>query len=45
MPENQAQIGKELKELGIVSNAAVQCDGYVVKKHDLDTARVDNDVL
>ena len=39
------QIGKELKELGVVSNAAVQCDESVGKKRDLDTARVDNNVL
>ena len=45
MPENQAQIGKELKELGIVSDAAVQHDESVGKKHDLGTAGVDNDVL
>ena len=45
MPENQAQIGKELKELGIVSDAAVQRDESVGKKHDLGTARVDNNVL
>ena len=45
MPENQAQIGKELKELGIVSDAAVQHDESVGKKRDLGTAGVDNDVL
>ena len=45
MPENQAQIGKELKELSIVSNAVVQHDESVGKKRDLDTARVDNNVL
>ena len=45
MPENQAQIGKELKELGIVSHAVVQHDESVDKKRDLSTAGVDNDVL
>ena len=45
MPENQAQIGKELKELGVVSDAAVQCDESVGKKRDSGTAGVDNDVL
>ena len=45
MPENQAQIGKELKELGIVSDAMVQCDESVGKKRDLGTAGVDNNVL
>ena len=45
MPENQVQIGKELKELGIVSDAAVQHDESVGKKRDLDTERVDTDVL
>ena len=45
MPENQAQIGKELKELGIISNAVVQHDESVGEKCDLDTARVDNNVL
>ena len=44
-PENQAQIGKELKELSIVSDAAVQHDESVGKKRDLGTAGVDNDVL
>ena len=43
--ENQVQIGKELKELSIVSNDTVQHDESVGKKRDLDTARVDNDVL
>ena len=45
MPENQAQIGKELKELSIVSDAAVQYDESVGKKRDLSTAEVDNDIL
>ena len=45
MPENQVQIGKELKELGVVSDAAVQCDKSVGKKSDLDTERVENNVL
>ena len=45
IPENQAQIGKVLKELGIVSDAAVQHDKSVGKKCDLGTAGVDNDVL
>ena len=44
-PENQAQIGKELKELGIVSDAEVQRDESVGKKRVLGTARVDNNVL
>ena len=44
-PENQAQIGKELKELGIVSHSMVQHDESVDKKRDLSTAGVDNDVL
>ena len=44
-PENQAQIGKELKEFGIVSDAVVQCDESVGIEHDLDTARVENDAL
>ena len=44
MPENKAQIGKELKELGIVSDTAVQCDESVCQKRNLGTARVDNDV-
>ena len=45
MPENQAQIGKELKEFGIVSDAVVQCDESVGTEHDMDTSRVENDVL
>ena len=44
-PQNQVQIGKELQELGIVSDAVVQRDESVGKKHDLGTAGVDNDVL
>ena len=43
--ENQAQISKEFKKLGIVSDAAVQCDESVGKKRDLGTVRVDNDVF
>ena len=45
MPENQAQISKELKELGVVSDAAVQRNEFVGKRCNLDTARVDNDVF
>ena len=44
-PENQAQIGKELKELGVVSDTAVQHNESVGKKRDLGTTGVDNDVL
>ena len=45
MPENQAQISKQLKELSIASDAAVQRGESVGKKRDLGTAGVDNDVL
>ena len=45
MPENQVQIGKDLKKLGIVSDVAVQPDESICKKRDLDTAGVDNDRL
>ena len=45
MPENQAQIGKELKDLSIVSDTAVQRDESVGNKRDLSTVGVDNNVL
>ena len=44
-PENQAQIGKELKELGIARDAVVQHNESVGKKRDLGTVGVDNNVL
>ena len=44
MPENKAQIGKELKELRIVSDTMVQCDESVGKKRNLGTSMVDNNI-
>ena len=45
MAENQAQIGKESKELGVGSDAVCQHDESVDKECDLGTAGVANDVL